>query len=101
MGRDICAADLLGVQLVQQLLLLAFVLATGLLGRTTYEGLLWGMLASAAGILIFLYRRERDLGALARADDWREEALRGRGMTLADWRAGKALAGWNERRDIG
>lgn len=81
------------------LLLIALVLGASLLGRTPHEALLLTMLASIAGILLFLHRRGRDLGQLSRADQWRDEALEGRGISLAQWRAGEALGGWAERRD--
>ncbi len=86
--------------LTDMLWLPAAVLAIALLGRTTHEALLLGMLASSAAILIFLHRRGRDLGALARADDWRAEAVKGRGISLSAWRAGDALPGWADRRDV-
>lgn len=80
------------------LLALAVGLAA-LFGESAHEALLLALLASSAGILIFLLRRGRDLGALARADRWRADAVEGRGLGIAAWRAGDPLPGWADRRD--
>lgn len=76
------------------------VLLAARLGGDSHEALLLTLLASALGIVVFLHRRSRDLRALARADDWRAEAVAGRGLSLSAWRAGEALPRWAERRDI-
>ena len=79
------------------LVLLLFLVSQ--LGRTTDETVLITLLASGAGMFLFLHRRGRDLARLSRADDWRTEALAGRGLSLKQWRAGHSLPGWEDRRD--
>lgn len=81
-------------------LIAAAVALAARLGGDSHEALLFALLASAAGIVVFLHRRSRDLRALTLADDWRAEAVAGRGLSLSAWRAGEALPGWAERRDI-
>lgn len=80
-------------------LLILMVVAASQFARTAHEALLITLLASSAGILVFLHRRGRDLARLSRADDWRAQALEGRGLSLGQWRAGQSLAGWEDRRD--
>jgi hypothetical protein len=80
-------------------LALAVTLAA-LFGESAHEALLLALLASSAGILIFLLRRGRDLGALARADRWRADAVEGRGLGIAAWRAGDPLPSWDARRNV-
>ena len=80
-------------------LLVLIVFIASQFGRTAHEALLITLLASSAGIFLFLHRRGRDLARLSRADDWRAEALEGRGLSLEQWRAGQSLAGWEDRRD--
>ncbi len=85
---------------VDAALLMAAVALAALLGDSAHEALLLALLASSAGILLFLLRRGRDLSALARADRWRADAVEGRGLDMAAWRAGDRLASWAERRDV-
>lgn len=82
-------------------LLPAAVLLAALPANGAHQALLYALFAASAGILLFLVRRWRDLGALARADRWRAEAVEGRGLSISAWRAGDPLAGWAERRGDG
>jgi hypothetical protein len=86
--------------LVDVLLLLALIGGVALATGDAQQALLNAVLASAAGIMLFLYRRNRDLSALARADDWRADAVEGRGLSLSAWIAGERLPVWKDRRDI-
>jgi hypothetical protein len=89
------------VRLRAQVDLLAVTLGTAsaaLLGSTTHEALLAGSAALSIGILAYVVRRDRDLVALASASRWREQAVEGRGLPLADWRRGAPLQPWPDRR---
>ena len=64
-----------------------------------HDSLLVGIATASVGLLFFMVRRGSDLARVAdavRADRLR---LEGRSMSLADWRAGKPLPSWSERRD--
>ncbi|MCG2840760.1 hypothetical protein L6Q21_07185 [Sandaracinobacter sp. RS1-74] len=84
-------------------LLLLLVAAAAFFARDSGSGsgqaVLNALVVVSAGIGLFLYRRGRDLSALARADRWRAEAVEGRGLSLSAWNAGGELSGWEERRD--
>jgi len=63
-----------------------------------HDSLLVGIATASVGLLFFMVRRSGDLARVAdavRADRLR---LEGRGMSLGDWRAGKPLPNWSERR---
>lgn len=79
-------------------LLVVFLLLVCQLSGSTAELLRNAMIAAAIGTPLFLWRRGADLAALARADRWRDDAVRGRGISLADWHAGRDLSPWAERR---
>lgn len=81
-------------------LLVLLIAAAMLFARNADEAFVFGLLTASAGIIVFLYRRGRDLDALSRADGWRSDAIEGRGLSLADWRSGAPLPGWKDRRDI-
>jgi hypothetical protein len=68
-------------------------------GATTHEALLAASSALSLGILGYVIRRDRDLVALAAEARLREDAVRGRGITLAQWRSGAPLAAWSARRE--
>lgn len=57
------------------------------------SGLTAAALTLSAGLLLFLWRRGRDLDAVARARHAESRALEGRGISLADWHAGRPLPG--------
>lgn len=80
------------------LLIAATVPSVALLGADGEATLMLGVAALSIGILFFVIRRSRDAVAIARADRWRAEAVAGRGMSLEEWRAGKELAEWDDRR---
>lgn len=64
----------------------------------THDSLLVGIATASIGLLFFMVRRSSDLARVAdavRADRLR---LEGKGMSLADWRAGKPMPTWSERR---
>jgi hypothetical protein len=63
-----------------------------------YEALLLALAVGSAGLVWFVGRRERDMARQAKGQDWRQEAVAGRGISLADWHRGKALPAWTERR---
>lgn len=81
-------------------LLIAFLLLVCQLSGSTAELLRNAIAAAAIGMLLFVLRRGHDLAALARADRWRDDAVRGRGISLADWHAGRQLSPWAERRSL-
>ncbi len=80
-------------------LLLLFVLLACSISASIDELLRNAAIATAVGIIVFLLRRRRDFAALARADRWRSDAVRGRGISLQAWHTGENLPPWSERRD--
>jgi hypothetical protein len=79
-------------------IVLVTLLVTGI-ASGEHQMLLHAIGCVSIGILLFMIRRSQDVVALTRADDWRDRAVAGRGMRLADWHAGAALPGWAQRRD--
>jgi len=75
-------------------------LATGgvsLLAADSYQRLLLGLVVLSFGILLFVIRRSRDVARLIDAGRWRDEALAGQGLTLAQWHSGVPLPKWGQR----
>ena len=64
-----------------------------------HRALLIGVGALSLGILFIVVRRGRDAMEIARADNWRAQAVAGRGISLAEWQDGRDLPGWESRRD--
>lgn len=80
------------------------VLAVACLGATAYADgsharMRNFLLAAGLAVPTFVIRRGRDLSALARADQWREKAMEGRGLSVGEWQSGAPLKPWGERRD--
>ena len=84
--------------LAEGVLLLAAIAAAFLLLPGLKLALLGTLAIGGLGLALFLARRGRDLRQLASADDWRAQALEGRGLSLAEWHAGAELPNWTERR---
>jgi hypothetical protein len=82
---------------IDGVLVVTVTLAVAMPVSNAADSLAIGMAAVSIGILFFMLRRRKDFAVLARASRLREQALAGRGMSLADWAAGKPLAPWNER----
>ncbi len=78
---------------VDALLLAAATVGAAALPADPVRGLKAAALLLAAGLLLFLWRRGRDLDAVARARADTARALKGRGLSLADWHAGRPLPG--------
>jgi hypothetical protein len=76
----------------------AFALGAVFLGSTAHEALLAGSAALSLGILGYVIRRDRDLVALAGQVRWREEAVKGRGVSMREWHQGAKLEPWGVRR---
>ena len=57
-----------------------------------------GSAALSLGILFYVIRRDRDVSELAGQNRWRDEAVKGRGLSLKDWQGGAKLAPWESRR---
>jgi len=70
---------------------------TGLLADDAHNRLLFGLVALSLGILIFVIRRSRDVTRLVEAGRWRDDAIVGHGITLAEWHAGVPLPEWSRR----
>lgn len=62
-----------------------------------HEAILVALVVAAVGIVWFVARREADMARRAAADRWRIEAVEGRGVSLAEWHSGAALAPWGAR----
>ncbi|WP_199554438.1 hypothetical protein [Sandaracinobacteroides hominis] len=95
------AAALKSARIRAGLDLTALLVATAVaaqLGETPYDKLLAGTAMLSVAVLVFVFRRGRDLERLALARRWREEAVQGRGIPISRWRAGEPLAGWEVRR---
>jgi hypothetical protein len=73
------------------LLLALATLAAGAVPADPARGLKAAALLLSAGLLIFLWRRGRDLDAVARARAGAQRALDGRGLSLSDWHTGRPL----------
>jgi hypothetical protein len=71
--------------------------SAGLLADGTHDRLLYGLATLSLGILIFVIRRSQDVTRLVAAGRWREDALAGQGLTLAQWHAGVPLPEWSRR----
>jgi len=63
-----------------------------------YEALLLALVIASVAIVWFVARRERDLARHAAVGRWRADAVKGRGIPLADWHAGAPLPPWSARR---
>lgn len=68
-------------------------LAVAAAAEDPVDGLLSAALLLSAGLILFLWRRGRDLDAVARARAQAARSLDGRGLSLADWHAGRPLPG--------
>lgn len=51
----------------------------------------------ALGLPLFILRRGQDLRQLTESANWRQKALEGRGISLADWHKGTELPTWTDR----
>lgn len=80
------------------LVLLLATAAASRLGETAYDHMLAATAMLSVAVLVFVFRRGRDLEQLALARRWREEAVEGRGISISRWRAGESLEGWEARR---
>lgn len=80
------------------LLLIAAIMLALLLASSLQQALLHMLAVALIGVPLFLARRNRDLRQLVRADQWRADALDGRGISLAAWHSGEALPRNNSRR---
>lgn len=78
-------------------LILLATAGASLLAVETADRLLGGLAVLSVGILLFVIRRGHDIAHLVEAGRWREAALAGRGISIAQWHAGEPLARWNER----
>lgn len=67
-------------------------------GSNPHEALMAASAVLSLGILFYVFRRDRDVSALAGQDRWRDEAVEGRGLSLTDWQAGAELPPWESRR---
>lgn len=68
-------------------------LAAGALPSDPVHSLKAAALLLSVGLMLFLWRRGRDLDAVARARARAARALDGRGISLSDWHAGRPLPG--------
>lgn len=101
--RGTAAGPRFGEQLLQQraarrarLDLLWLMLAVGLallVASGPLERLALPMATLGVGGIWYLMRRVRDIAALEQAGRWRDAALDGRGVSLADWHRGAPLPG--------
>ncbi len=80
------------------LLLFASIAIAFLLASDLKQALLYVLVTAGIGLPLFVARRGADFRRLARADDWRRQALEGRGITLAAWHGGASLPPWTDRR---
>lgn len=81
--------------------MLLIALGTGMaamIGQGSHEALMAGILALSLGILAYVIRRDRDLTALAEEGQWRDQALKGQGLSVPAWRDGATLDPWEVRR---
>lgn len=85
---------------VDAVMILLATAGASLLATDSHDKLLSGLAVLSVGILLFVIRRSGDVSRLAEAGRWREEALVGRGLSLAQWHAGVPLPEW-ERRTAG
>ncbi len=67
-------------------------------GGNAHQALMAGSAALSLGILFYVIRRDRDLTRLAGQVRWREEAVKGRGLSMQDWHDGAELEPWDARR---
>lgn len=68
------------------------------LGDTPHEQLLAAVAVASLATIWYLVRRHQDLDAVRRDRMRRADAMRAHGMSLADWKAGKDLPAWSERK---
>jgi hypothetical protein len=73
--------------------------AAAFAGGSSHQALMGGSAALSLGILFYVIRRDRDLTALAGQGRWRDDVLKGRGLSMEEWRAGAELKPWDDRRD--
>lgn len=78
-------------------LILLLTAGASLPADASHDRLLSGLAVLSIGILLFVIRRSRDVSRLVEAGRWRDEALVGRGLSLAQWHAGMALPEWSSR----
>lgn len=72
--------------------------ASALLADSVMGALEAGAIALSLGVLAFVIRRDRDLTRHARRGRWREQAVAGKGVSIAAWRDGARLVPWEERQ---
>lgn len=82
------------------ILVMLATVAAAYLGHTTGESMMGATAALSLGVLFYVIRRDRDLSRFARHERWRDLALEGKGVTLAQWKAGLPLEPW-PRRETG
>ncbi|MBS3962608.1 MAG: hypothetical protein KGZ61_12375 [Sandarakinorhabdus sp.] len=78
-------------------LILLLTAGASLPAADSHGRLLSGLAVLSIGILLFVIRRSRDVSRLVEAGRWRDEALVGRGLSLAQWHSGMALPQWGSR----
>lgn len=78
-------------------LILLATAGAGLLATNGHDRLLACLAVLSLGILLFVLRRGGDVAGLVAAGRWRDEAVAGRGLSLAQWHSGVPLPGWGER----
>lgn len=78
-------------------LALLLVAASTLLSPDPYTQLRLAIVAAAFAIMAFLIRRNQDLAAIRADHRSRDAEFEGRGISIAQWHAGRPLAPWRER----
>lgn len=79
------------------ILIVLLTVAAAYLGHTPGESMIGATAALSLGILFYVIRRDRDLSRFARHERWRDRALEGKGVSLAQWKAGAPLEPWPRR----